>query len=174
MISIIRAAEKDAELLTNLGRQTFLESHGHSAPEKDISDYIARTYTHEIVQTDLADAANIYHIMYLDNEPAGYSKIVFNTAHTGIALENITKLDRIYLLKKFHGSGAATTLLQFNIELAKQNGQQGLWLYTWKENHRAIQFYTKAGFSIIGSHDFKLSDTHSNPNHLMVLKWNFE
>lgn len=173
MISIIKATEKDSELLSALGKQTFLESHGHSAPEKDISNYIARTYTQEIVRADLADPKNIYHLIYLDEEPAGYSKIIFNTPHPDIPVQNITKLDRIYLLKKHHGSGAAAALLQFNIQLAKQNDQQGLWLYTWKENHRAIHFYTKRGFTIIGSHDFKLSETHSNPNHLMVLMWKF-
>ena len=46
-----------------------------------------------------------------------------------------------------------------------------MWLFVWKENHRAINFYNKAGFKIFGSHDFKLSETHANPNHVMFLKY---
>lgn len=38
-----------------------------------------------------------------------------------------------------------------------------------EKNHRAVNFYLKTGFQITGSYDFKLSDTHSNPNHRMLL-----
>jgi ribosomal protein S18 acetylase RimI-like enzyme len=46
-----------------------------------------------------------------------------------------------------------------------------MWLFVWKENQRAIHFYKKAGFHIIGSYDFRLTETHSNPNHQMLLKY---
>jgi ribosomal protein S18 acetylase RimI-like enzyme len=46
-----------------------------------------------------------------------------------------------------------------------------MWLYTWTGNERAVSFYLKAGFKIIGSHNFKISATHSNPNHRMLLEF---
>ena len=109
--------------------------------------------------------------MYHDDEPAGYSKIIFNVPHYNIESSNVTKLDRIYLLEKFHGFGSGFELLNFNIELSVKNNQSGMWLFVWKENHRAVRFYEKTGFKIIGSYDFKISETHSNPNHQMFLKY---
>jgi len=44
-----------------------------------------------------------------------------------------------------------------------------MWLFVWTENHKAINFYKKAGFKIVGQHDFQISATHSNPNHQMLL-----
>ena len=84
-------------------------------------------------------------------------------------MENITKLERIYLLKEFY---LGAELFEYNVRLAKENNQKGMWLFVWVENERAVNFYKKNGFVIIGSHDFKISETHSNPNHQMFLGFN--
>ena len=67
--------------------------------------------------------------------------------------------------------GLLKTIHYLDIDLSKQNNQAGMWLYVWKENERAVNFYIKNEFVITGSFDFKISDTHSNPNHLMFLKY---
>lgn len=46
-----------------------------------------------------------------------------------------------------------------------------MWLYVWKGNDRAIQFYKKAGFKIVGDGFFRLTDTHANPNWQMFLRY---
>jgi ribosomal protein S18 acetylase RimI-like enzyme len=171
MTSIMRAKETDAALLVDIAKRSFIESHGHSASPEDISQYIKQKYTYEKIKEELSDPENIYHIIYHDQQPAGYSKIIFNVAQSDSNLENITKLERLYLLKEFYGLKLGLELFQFNVELSIQNSQKGMWLYVWKENRRAIDFYTSAGFVITGSHDFKLSETHSNPNHQMLLMY---
>ncbi|MBK6772562.1 MAG: GNAT family N-acetyltransferase [Ignavibacteria bacterium] len=112
-----------------------------------------------------------YHIIFHNNQPAGYSKIVFNLPHSNIPFENVTKMERIYLLKEFYNLKLGFELFSINIELSKNNNQTGMWLYVWKENLRAVRFYKRAGFKIIGSYDFKITDTHSNPNHQMFLRY---
>jgi ribosomal protein S18 acetylase RimI-like enzyme len=61
--------------------------------------------------------------------------------------------------------------MQFNIDYSREQGQAGMWLFTWTGNERAVDFYKKVGFTIIGSHQFKLSETHYNPNHQMLLQY---
>lgn len=168
---IRKANPQDYALLTEIGKITFLEAHGNSAPPADLEAYIQEKYTHEILKKELESPDNHYYILYHNGQAAGYSKIVFNAPHSNIPIENITKLDRIYLLKEFYGLDLGSVLLDFNIELSKENHQAGIWLFTWVENLRAIRFYQKNGFKIIGSHHFKISETHSNPNHQMFLKY---
>jgi ribosomal protein S18 acetylase RimI-like enzyme len=60
-------------------------------------------------------------------------------------------------------------LLDFNINLIKENNQAGVWLFVWQENERAINFYIKNGFVVIGSFEYKISENHSNPNYQMLL-----
>ena len=57
------------------------------------------------------------------------------------------------------------------MQLAKRNYQKGIWLYVWKENTRAYHFYLKSGFKVIGEHDFKISENHSNPNYQLFLEF---
>jgi ribosomal protein S18 acetylase RimI-like enzyme len=170
MASIIKANCEHAALLTNLARQTFLESHGHSASAADINTYMDEQYREEAFMHELLDPANIYHIIYHDGIPTGYSKIILDCPYPN-SPERIAKLERIYILEQFYSLKLGWQLFQFNRQFAKNSNQAGIWLYVWKENTRAISFYTKAGFEIIGSHDFRISATHSNPNHQMLLKF---
>lgn len=169
MTTITRAGESDIELLTVIGRTSFIESHGSSAIAEDIDAYVNKNYTDEAFKTELNDPGKIYHIIYYDGLPAGYSEIVFNDPPQQYEQKNITKLNRLYLLKEFYDKKLGYELFVFNIELSKKNDQSGMWLYVWKENHRAVSFYKRAGFKIIGSHDFRISDKHTNPNHKMLL-----
>lgn len=171
MTSIVKAEANDFQLLADIGSVSFIESHGSSASETDINKYIKEKYSYEAFKDELVDPKNIYHIIYKDKKPAGYSKIIFNIPHSNIPIVNVTKLDRIYLLKEFYGLNLGSELFQFNIELTKKNNQSGMWLFVWKENQRAVSFYKKAGFKVIGNHDFKISETHSNPNHQMLLMY---
>ena len=171
MTSIIKATPADAKLLAIIGKPAFIEAHGHSASEEVISNYVKEKFSEEAFKADLIVPENIFHIISHTDQPAGYSKIILNDAHPEISSPNITKLERLYLLKEFYGANLGAELFRFNVDLSKQQGQEGMWLYVWKENHRAIRFYEKNGFKAIGSYDFKLSETHTNPNHLMFLQY---
>ncbi len=171
MIQIVKADISHAETLATIGKTTFLDAHGHSAPKKDIDTYTIKNYTTEAVIKELSQPEYIYHILYYNNVIAGYSKIVMNSPNENVTAANITKLDRIYFLKEFYGLGLSKTLFDFNLELSKKQHQKGIWLAVWVENSRAVNFYTKIGFSIVGVYDFKVSETHSNPNHIMYLEY---
>lgn len=166
---IVPAVPADHSLLASLGRQTFMESHGHSGPAADIDAYAISRFTEEVLLNELADPKNLFHIIYSGETPAGYSKFIPDFPHSHIPHEGISKLERIYLLREFNGMGLGRALMNFNISLARSRGQKGIWLYVWVENHRALDFYLMNGFIIIGRHDFQISATHSNPNHLMLL-----
>ncbi len=171
MTSIARAGEKDAALISEIATLTFIESHGHSGKPEDINSYITEKYSTGIFKEELNDKNNVYHLIYHEKRPAGYSKIIYNTPYANSPLKNITKLERLYLFKEFYSLKLGLELFQFNIALSKKNNQLGIWLFVWKENHRAVNFYKKNGFTTIGSYDFKISETHSNPNHQMFLKF---
>lgn len=171
MIRIVRANEKDYQLLSTLAKRTLLESHAGSPAAAGLDNYVKENYSDEAVKDELGDIKNIYHIIYYNDRAAGYSKIIFDKPYTESELKNITKLDRFYVLKEFYDLKLGFGLFKFIVELSKRNNQAGLWLYTWKDNQRAIKFYKKNGFIITGSYDFKITETLSNPNHQMLLKF---
>jgi len=170
MISISRTAVKDAQLLSEIAIRSFIQSHGHSADTGTINNYVTERYNPEALRKESEDDRNIFHIISHEGQPAGYSKIILNNPYESSAEKNITKLERIYVLQEFYDKKLGKELFHFNKELAKANGQSGMWLFVWIENHRAIRFYEQNGFVIIGSYDFQLSETHSNPNHQLFLQ----
>ncbi|MDF1673179.1 MAG: GNAT family N-acetyltransferase [Vicingaceae bacterium] len=171
MIHIKKATTNDLDLLLELGKQTFEESHGHSCSKEDIEAYIKKVFSADALKLELTNPDNIFHIIYYNNKATGFSKITPSVNTPNSSTQNIAKLERIYILKEFYDKKLGLALMQFNIELSKKLNQKGMWLYAWIENHRAVNFYRKMGFKIIGKYDFKISETHSNPNHQMLLSY---
>lgn len=169
MVTIVKAKESDCDSIVHIGKIAVAESHRESCSAAAMNEFLEKNYNRVAIKEELADDNNRYHIINYKNEPVGFSKIVFNAKHPGIAAENVAKLDRIYLLTAFYGLKLGLQLLQFNIELAEKNNQSGMWLYTWVGNHRAISFYEKAGFTIIGSHRFYITETYYNLSHQLFL-----
>jgi diamine N-acetyltransferase len=171
MTTIAKASVKDFKLIAEMGRITVEEAHRSSCSAADMNDFLEKNYNETTIQEELKDPKNIYHIIYYNGQAAGFSKIILNAEHPNIQYQQATKLDRIYLLKEFFNLKLGFELLQFNINFSKENQQSGMWLFTWTGNERAVNFYLKTGFKIVGSHSFKISETHSNPNHQMFLKY---
>jgi ribosomal protein S18 acetylase RimI-like enzyme len=170
MISIDRATIEDYKIIVDIGKVSVEEAHRDSSPAKDLNEFLEKNYNHEAIKSELSNEKNIYTIIKVDGRPAGFSKLIFNSEHANIEQKNVAKLDRIYLLREFFDLKLGYELLKFNIALSKNNNQNGIWLFTWTGNNRAIKFYLKTGFVIIGSHNYQVSKTHSNPNHQMFLK----
>lgn len=171
MTTISRATFDDAKLLVRIGKTSFIESHGMSAPKDDIDAYVKLKFNESTFSEELQDSKNHFHIIYHNQIPVGYSKIIFDFPNQNIPFENVTKLERLYLLKEFHHLKLGLELFNFNVQESKNHHQAGIWLFVWTENTKAINFYTKVGFKVIGSYDFKISETHYNPNHQMLLTY---
>ena len=167
MIQIEKATTDDADLLKNLAIATFEESHGHSASNEDIQSYINAKFNLDSIISELAESENLFYLIHFNNELVGYSKIILNSVYNEKTPSNSTKLERLYVLKKHHGTPIGRTLMDFNIQLARDNNQCGMWLYVWTENHRAIRFYKKFGFLKIAETIFQISAKHANPNWIM-------
>jgi len=171
MISIVPIKLEHLPLLSRIGGQTIFESHGHSQPAPVMQAYVDEKFTEDALAAELNDPANIFHLISYNGEPAGYSKIIYNVPVPTVPYLNITKMERLYLLREFYGLKLGQALFQFNVDLSRAAAQAGMWLYVWKGNERAMKFYTKAGFEIVGDGTFRLTKDHANPNWQMFLKY---
>ena len=76
------------------------------------------------------------------------------------------ELSRFYVSRKFHGSGVASQMLGIVLAHAELQGSPTLWLSVWQENARAVAFYNKWGFSIIGDGKFLMGEDLQD-DHIM-------
>lgn len=170
-LHIRRAVESDSKIIADIGRAAVELSHRASCSEKDMNDFLNAYYNEDAILAELKDPANIYHVIFHGAQAAGFSKIILNAQHPNIPHSNATKLDRIYLDQQFYDLKAGYQLLNHNIALSKESNQCGMWLFTWTGNERAVNFYKRSGFEVIGSHKFKVTDDHYNPHHQMFLAY---
>lgn len=141
----------NAKQLASLAKASFLQAHGHSASKEDIDNYLADNFSEENFINELINPDNHYHLIYYDTVLAGYSKITFNTVSKCIPSKDVTYMSRLYLLKELYGLNLGKVLFDFNIEFSQKGNQKGIWLAVWIQNKRAVKFYTKMGFKLLGS-----------------------
>ncbi len=170
-VEIRKAQITDCKELSEVAIASFLPAHGHSSPKKDMDRYIQLNFSESNLKAEIQDSKNEYQVLLHNHKLVGYFKININLS-TSFSEENeITYMSRLYVLKEYYNFGFGKKLLEKAIEESKKQMQKGMWLKVWVENKRAIQFYKKMGFEIIGTSDFVISKTHSNPNYVMLKKY---
>jgi ribosomal protein S18 acetylase RimI-like enzyme len=88
----------------------------------------------------------------------GYVKLNTGQSQTELKDANALEIERIYVLKEFHGKNVEQVLYEKAIQVAKQQNADYVWLGIWAENPGAIHFYKKNGFVEFDKHIFKLGD----------------
>lgn len=169
MISIRKPESSDVSILKDVIIASFLVPHGHAAPKELIDNCVTENFSEKAILEDINNPKNSYLIIEYKKKIVGFSKIIFDYPNENIIDKNVTKMERIYLLKEYYGLGLGKQLFECNVNLAKKNNQLGMWLHVWFENPRAIDFYEKMGMKKIGYYDFPVAENYTNPNHVMYL-----
>lgn len=157
-ILIRQAAAADAKLLTDLAYTTFWDAFAHhpkNAPD-DLAHYMRQAFSLEQITAELSEEKNIFLIAELENETAGYAKIILDNIEPGITAERPIELNRLYSHQKFLGRGVGQTLMDACFERAREENRDVMWLGVWEYNPRAQRFYEKNGFRVVGEHTFQL------------------
>lgn len=94
----------------------------------------------------------------LENEIIGYLKLNVGQFQTEIKDDKALEIERIYVLKEYHGKKIGQILYAKAIKVATEISAEYVWLGVWEENQRAISFYKKNGFIEFDKHIFKLGN----------------
>ena len=70
-----------------------------------------------------------------------------NEAQTELQGNDALEIERIYVLKDYHGLKVGQLLYQYALDFATELNIKRIWLGVWEENKRAIRFYEKNGSS---------------------------
>lgn len=155
-IAIIRATEDDLGKLQKIGRRTFSETFAAGNTEENMQQYLEEGFSAEKLTAELTDNHAEFYFAVLEENVIGYLKVNYGQSQTDIKDENALEIERIYVLKDFHGKKVGQLLCEKAFEIAKNKGLEYIWLGVWEENPRAIQFYKKNGFVEFDKHLFTL------------------
>ncbi len=148
----------DIEPLQIISRQTFIETFADLNSEENMKTYLAEGFSSGKLTSELQNPNSEFYFAILDNNIIGYLKINYGEAQTELKDPKALEIERIYVLKEFHGKSAGQILYNLALDIAKQKNVDYIWLGVWEKNSRAINFYKKNGFTEFDKHIFKLGD----------------
>lgn len=157
-IEIRRLIGEDARRLQQIGRITFEQTFSSSNSKENMEKYLKEGFSLSKLQGEIDDPNAEFYFAMQDNNIIGYLKLNIGQSQTEIKNENALEIERIYVLKEFHGQNIGQQLFEKAVERALSQKVDFIWLGVWEENRRAIQFYTKNGFIAFDKHIFRLGD----------------
>ncbi len=99
MISIKRAFISDAHTISNLGKQTFIETFGHLFDQDELGEYLDLTFNPEKLRISLSKNRNIFGILYYFGKPIGYYKVKMGMDYNNLPNEKYSQLQRFTFLE---------------------------------------------------------------------------
>jgi diamine N-acetyltransferase len=157
-INIEPIGPNDLQKLQHIGKQTFFETFSSSNTEENMKNYLEEGFSVAKLSNELANQnSQFYFAIHVENV-IGYLKLNYGASQTELKDEAALEIERIYVLKDFHGKNVGQLLYNKAIEVAKLKKVDYVWLGVWEENPRAISFYKKNGFVEFDRHIFKLGD----------------
>jgi diamine N-acetyltransferase len=159
-VSIRFAAGKDAELLAELGRETFHDAFVNHPlmPKADLTVYLKEAFTVSQITGELNEMQAAFLLAEVDGQAAGYAKLVARTRAASVTAKNPVKLKRLYLRQKFIGCGIGADLLSRCLDEAVKSAHDTIWLTVWEHNQKAQDFYRKWNFKPSGTIDFQFGN----------------
>ena len=157
-IKVAKINVVEIEQLQKIAKQTFFETFAESNTQDNMQIYLTEGFTTEKLTSELTNQNSEFYFAEAKKEIIGYLKINFGAAQTELKDTKTLEIERIYVLKEFHGKGVGQLLYDKAIKIAKQKNVDYVWLGVWEENQRAIHFYKKNGFVAFDKHIFKLGN----------------
>lgn len=154
-IKVRKADVSDADAICKVGRRSFYEAFAYLFRNKnELHEYLLLTYSPGKIAESIKKSNNSFFIACINNQVVGFAKLKRISPHKLFVDPKQTELQKIYVLKEFHGSGIAQALMNEVINEAKKVGTNFLWLDVHVSNGKARRFYEKNEFARIGDHSF--------------------
>jgi len=148
----------DIDQLQRIGRLTFSETFSSANTEANMIKYLEKEFSKEKLTYELSNKNSEFYFAVLENSIIGYLKLNFGQSQTELKDSKSLEIERIYVLKEYHGKNVGQTLYDKAIQIAKQININYVWLGVWEKNPRAINFYKKNGSVEFDKHIFKLGN----------------
>jgi diamine N-acetyltransferase len=169
---IIRPATlADAPALAAFGDKTFFDTFGHLYPHGDADFFSQQRFSLERTRADISEIGRYIQLAFVEDQLIGF----LDCGPLGLPVVNpaatCLELYRLYVDSVAKGTGLAHELMKMALAWARDNGANSLYLGVYHDNGRALAFYRKYGFEIIGAYQFKVGNTLDD-ERIMELKLN--
>jgi len=158
--TIRRAALSDAAALAGLAARTFTETFAADNSPEDLDAHLRSSFGVARQAAEIEDRDVTTLLAFQGETLAGFAQVRRKSAPSCVTVEQPVELHRFYLTRSAHGTGLAAQLMLAARAAARELDGLHMWLGVWERNARAIAFYLKSGFVVVGSHVFVVGNDH--------------
>jgi len=152
---VIRKANlDDAALIQKLAIKTFRDSFEALNTPENMKLYLEKSFSLEKIQEELSQPETEFLLAYINQQVAGYAKVISNKNNSSLKEQPALELERIYVDQQYIGKDIGKVLMEKCFQIANEKKLKVVWLGVWEHNPRAIAFYRKWGFEKFGEHVF--------------------
>ncbi|MDK1286296.1 GNAT family N-acetyltransferase [Pseudoalteromonas umbrosa] len=155
------ATLKDSANIAALSAQVWLHNYALDGVNDAISAYVLSEFTAENIANKIKDNSYQYILCENASNLTGLVSLDYS-ATCPVTSKPSPELDRLYIQEPFTGKGLGRKLLDAAINTCKNAGHSKLWLTVFHKNERALAFYKRHNFKVIGETYFVLN----NERHL--------
>jgi GNAT superfamily N-acetyltransferase len=167
------ATARDAAALARAAAAFFRDTFGAANRSEDMDAYVPAAFSEERQAAELsAPDARIWLAVDPTDAIAGYVHLRLGAAvpaAASLSCDRPAEIARLYADRRWHGHGLGPRLMAAAVSTAREWGADVLWLGVWQQNARAIAFYEKQGFVVVGAQDFLLGADRQR-DHVMALR----
>lgn len=145
---------KDLITLRKLSIQTFDESFSAMNTADNMKLYFENCLNTAKLEQELSNPDSHFYFFVSKGKPIAYLKLNTQSAQTENMGDEALELERIYVLKSAQGMKIGQQLLDFALNVGRQEQKKIIWLGVWEKNRKAIDFYLKNGFQHVDQHQF--------------------
>lgn len=161
--TVRRADSDDAARLALLAERTFRETFATETNLSDMDLYCTRSFGAEIQMQEILDSNYVTLLAEVEGKLVAFGQVKLRSPKgcVSAALPSQTclaELYRLYVSSELHGRGVAQAVMAEVLDTVVKADADCLWLGVWEHNPRAIAFYNKCGFAVVGEHVFQFGD----------------
>ena len=161
------AVVADATDLSNLAERTFRDAFSALNTVENMDLHCASAFSPAAQAAEIANADIQTVVAESDGRLVAFAQVHLRSKPPAcVSVSPSIELRRIYVERRFHGTGLARDLMAHVIETTERHGAAAVWLGVWEHNPRAIRFYQRFGFTEVGDHVFVVG---SDPQRDLVM-----
>lgn len=147
------ATSDDAESLSALAAAVFPLGCPSGSDPLDLAHYIATELTAKCFRALIEDPNAMLFVAEMADRICGCALALRSSPHPQIEAVAPAELQKFYVAPTHHGSGVADELMRQVLASLWRDRLAAVWLSVYSENPRAIAFYKRWGFHIVGTHE---------------------
>ena len=152
--TIRRAVPADADVLSELGTSTFIETFGHLYSAADLQHFLDESHSPGAYAKTLANPDYALWLAERDGHAVGYAQAGPCGLPHADARAGDGELKRLYVLASHQNGGWGGRLFDEAERWLLRDGPRTLWVGVWSENLGAQRFYARHGFAKVGTYEF--------------------